>query len=222
MDYSEFCWNQWVYGKLDWGLEKIERGAWATELWEKSIIPLLSSKGFSLVLPKKTIIRKFLWFWKTLSENSYDTIDYINAIPIPRSKSYTIPLPTPKVPIKIARGEEHTLAALHRKKLGEYRNIFDYKLDHNFWQGVFNYYEASHGAFDDTWTGRMLRADLPNFIWAYIDLRNSGTIEDYEDEQAEIEAFYKQIESSHLTLEELDKMRKRGELDPDYVYDKHE
>ena len=222
LDTSEASWNQWVHGQLDWDLEKIERWQWASELCLGSIIPSLSSKGFVLSIPKFTFLRKFLWFWKAIHDNSCETIDYINGVPVARLNSNNIYLPTPKLPIKVIRGQEYQAKIIYDRKMREFNDLFNYIFDYTFWNKLCNYYEAGPGGFDDTWTGRSLRADLANFVWAYIDLKNSSAIQLYEEEQAEIESYYKQLESSHLTLEELDKMRKRGEMDPDYVYDKHE
>jgi hypothetical protein len=205
---SEESWQSWVYGKIQWKADTLDRGAWATYLWNSSLFPMLSEKGFTLRLNKNTIIRKFIWYWKAIEDNGIKN-------PI------SIPLPVPIVPIKVARGEEHTLPALHRRKLQEYRFLFDRLISYDIIENIYNYYEAEPGGFDESWTGRMLRADLVNFIWAYVDLKESIVIQNHEEEQAEADAFYKEIESSHLTLEELDKMRKRGEMDPDYIYDKH-
>jgi hypothetical protein len=222
LDISEESWDHWVHSKMDWMGDKIERWEWATDLWMECIFPNLEKFGFCLNISKHVTIRKFLWFWKAIHDNSYEAIDYVNGVPYPRLNSNIISLPVPKVPITLKRGEEHALAALHCKKLEDYRNVFEYKFTYELFEKISEFYEAGPCGFDDSWTGRTLRADLPNFIFAYMDLRQSPAIQKYEAEEAESEAYYKQIESSHLTLEELDKMRKRGEMDPDYVYDKHE
>jgi hypothetical protein len=205
MESAEESWNHWVRGKVLWRSVFLDRAMWATRLWNDGILPELKEKGFILRLPKSKIIRLFLWFWKAIDEQGY-------------MNPNNIPLPVPIVPIKVPRGEEHTLAALHRKKLSEYYSLFSQQFDYDFWKDIFNFYE---GAFDESWTGRMLSSDLPNFVWAYVDLAQSAAIEAYEEEEAEAEAYFKQIESSHLTHEELDKMKKRGEFDPEYIYDKH-
>lgn len=222
LDISEKSWNRWVHGKMDWGIDKIERGAWATDLWMGCIFPNLEKFGFCLNMPKHTTIRKFLWFWKAIHDNSCVVIEYINGEPYSHTNSNMISLPVPKVPITLKRGEEYALAALHRKKLDDYRNVFDYNFTYDIFEKIYEYYEAGPNGFDETHTGMALRTDLPNFIFAYMDLKQSPAIQKYEKEEAEVDAYYRQIESSHLTLEELDKMRKRGEMDPDYVYDKHE
>jgi hypothetical protein len=223
LDTSEKSWNRWVRGKIEWDINKIERGQWASELILDSILPCLSKKGFMVAISKHLLVRKFLWFWKAIYENSYEAIDYINGVPVARMNSNIIYLPSPKLPITFSKGsDEYQIRTIYERKYNEFKNIFDYNLDYEFWNKICNYFEASPGAFDDTWTGSQLRTDLANFFWAYIDLKNSSAIKKYEEEQAEVDAYYKQLESSHLTLEELDKMRKRGEMDPDYVYDKHE
>ncbi len=208
LDCSEESWVEWVRGRFYWKNSTIDRCTWASRLWNDAIFPMLTERGFTLKPSKITIVRKFLWYWKAIEDNGIENPNLVA-------------LPVPVVPIKVARGEEHTLPGLHRRKLQEYRCLFDKIISYDFLNTIYKYYEAESGAFDDTWTGRMLRADLVNFIWAYIDLKESVAIQEYEENEAEIDAFYKQIESSHLTLEELDKMKKRGEFDPDYFYDKH-
>jgi hypothetical protein len=209
LDCSEESWWSWIREKLQWKAMTLDRCAWSTSLWQDTIFPMLTDKGFTLRLNKNIIIRKFMWYWKAIEDKGIENPNPIS-------------LPVPVVPIRVARGEEHTLPALHRRKLQAYRCLFDRVISYELMENIHNFYTAEPGGFDESWTGRMLRADLVNFIWAYMDLKQSAAIQDYEEEEAEIDAFYKEIESSHLTLEELDKMRKRGEMDPDYIYDKHQ
>lgn len=194
---SEEEWWQWINDPLiiEKGGVIISRMLWAEILFKEHIYPALKSEGFELVGNPDKIIRKFLWFWRHLAMCGYNSAEILKE---PSSKNITRPI-------------------------REYFDIFNYCFDSLYFQGLSVELEASVGAFDDTYLGRRLLAELPSFLWSNIDLTNSKEFVKHEKICTEYDEAMRQIEESEMTIEELDRrrMKKNSGYDPDYVHDKH-
>ncbi len=195
---SEEEWLEWITDPLifEKGNVLIMRHQWVEMLFREHILPILKNNGFQLLGNPEKIIRMFLWFWRHLSICGYDSAD---------------PLPEPNSPKTLTR------------PIREYYDIFFHKLNYSIFDHLAEELSASVGGFDDTYLGRRLLAELPNFLWSFIDLANSSEFEKHEKVCAEYDEAIRQIEESEMTIEELDRrrMKKNSGYDPDYVYDKH-
>jgi hypothetical protein len=195
---SEEEWMDWIHDPLyfEKGGAMITRWAWVDMLFKKHILPIFKNKGFELSGKPEKAMRRFLWFWRHLSLCGYDSADPISGPEV--SKSLTRPL-------------------------REYYDIFFHCFNYSAFDNLAENMCASEGAFDDTYLGRRLLAELPNFLWSCIDLVSSLTFIKHEKVCAEYDEAIRQIEESEISIEELDRrrMKKNSGYDPDYVYDKH-
>jgi hypothetical protein len=195
---SEEEWLEWITDPLifEKGGVLLQRRQWVEILFKEHIFPILKKNGFQLMGKPEKIIRMFLWFWRHLSLSGYDSADQLRE-PL-ASKSLTRPI-------------------------REYYDIFFHKFNYSIFEYLGQEMVASVGAFDDTYLGRRLLAELPNFLWSFIDLVNSSEFVKHEKVCAEYDDAIRQIEESEMTIEELDRrrMKKNSGYDPDYVYDKH-
>ncbi len=195
---SEEEWLEWIHDPLcfEKGGEVILRYQWVDMLFKQHILPILKKNGFQLVGKPEKIMRRFLWFWRHLSLCGYYSADSLSEPEV--SKSLTRPV-------------------------REYFDIFFNCFNYSVFDNLADCMCASEGAFDDTYLGRRLLAELPNFLWSCIDLVNSSTFVKHEKVCAEYDEAMRQIEESEISIEELDRrrMKKNSAYDPDYVYDKH-
>ena len=192
---SELIWREWIFEPLFYerGGAVVSRLHWVETLFLEYMLPLLKQNKFQFIMKPDKIIRSFLWFWRHLYVCGYDKSD----------------------PIAEPAG---SIRPLH-----EYKDIFNHILNYSVFEHLPEHMAASGGAFDDTYLGRRLLAELPNFMWSYIDVANSDVFIKHDRVYAEIEEAYKQLEEGDMSLEELDRRRmmKNKGYDLDYVYDKH-
>lgn len=198
LEMSETEWLEWITDPLivEKGGAVIIRSEWVEILFRQHIFPILKKNGFQLLGKSEKIIRMFLWFWRHLSLCQYDIANQLRE-PVP-------------------------LRSLYRP-ISEYYDIFFYKINHSIFEYLGEELVVSDGGFDDTYLGRRLLAELPNFLWSFIDLTNSSEFMKHDKMCAEYDEVLRQIEESEMTIEELDRrrMKKNSGYDPDYVYDKH-
>jgi hypothetical protein len=195
---SEEEWEEWISDPLvlEKGGEVLLRREWVDILFEKYVFPALKTKGFQILGKPDTIMRRFLWFWRHLSKCKYNTSD---------------PLPQPIVSESLTR------------PVREYFDIFFNYFNSSYFEYLTDQLGANNGGFDDTYLGRRLLAELPYFLWSFIDLGKSPEFVKHENICGEYDMAIRQIEESEMTIEEMDRrrMKKKSGYDPDYVYDKH-
>lgn len=193
---SEEEWWQWINDPLivEKGGDIISRMFWAEILFNEYVFPSLKVNGFQLIGNPDKIIRKFLWFWRHLAVCGYNTAE---------------PLTDPVGRIT--------------RPVSEYYDVFFNCFNTTYFDEVANILEASVGAFDDTYLGRRLLAELPLFLWSNIDLTNSYEFAKHEKICIEYDEAVRHMEESEMTLEEIDRrrMKKNSGYDPDYIHDKH-
>ncbi len=192
---SEEEWYEWILDPLMYerGGVIVKRCHWVERLFLEFVYPCLKQNKFQLVGKPDKIIRKFMWFWRHLAVCGYDVAEPL-AEPVAKNLS---------------------------RPLREYYDIFFNIINSSIFEDLI-YISAAEGAFDDTYLGRRLLAELPNFLWSNLDLVNSQAFIEHENTMAEIEEGYRQLEEGDMTLEELDRRRMKNKgHDPDYVYDKH-
>jgi hypothetical protein len=195
---SEEEWEDWISDPLilEKGGEVLMRREWVDILFKKYVFPALKTNGFQLLGTPDKIMRRFLWFWRHLSLCEYNTSESLSEVVAP---------------------------TILTRPVREYFDIFFNCFNSSYFEYLTDQLGANNGAFDDTYLGRRLLAELPYFIWSVIDLVHSTEFVKHEKICAEYDMLIRQIEESEMTIEELDRrrMKKNSGYDPDNVYDKH-